>query len=380
MLRILFTAIIILVLPSLLHCGMTKDSLEKLPWNSYVINTPEDLFELESKYKEMDKVSHEEELVYLLKMYKASRKLEIDSLICAFAYSLGTRYLDVDSISLAFFYANEAYSFKDKLPDHKQVAWAANLLGLLYGYAGDYNEALKAYFYSLELFKKVDPNYAAYPLGNISELYEALGDVENAIKFAMETIPYSKGLEGEAFHFNCGYDCYKLSQWFEILNKRDSADYYIAQSIFHTEQLDKDFVPNQELIYDFHSKTTELYLNRKNWVAARRHLQIAEQYGKGKMENNFLLLKGKYYFATGNKQGLFALLEKLDFSTPLLLVEELLRFKIKVFETYQDFEAASKVYQELEKLTREKFSADKKRYAVFAAAQYESLKKKGGNQ
>ena len=373
--RILYAAILIFVLPNLLYCGTDQDSIKQLPWDTFVINTQQELDEVKSMYKELDEVSHEDELDYLTKMYEASKRLHLDSLVCAYAYSLSTRYLDIDSIALSFFYSNEAYSYKDQFTDHIQVAWAANLLGILYSDGGDYNKALEFYLHAFELFKKIDPNYAAYPLGNISEVYERLGDIENAIKFTRETIPYSKGLEGEEFHYNYGYDCFKLSQWFEKLNKRDSADHYLAQSLFHTDQLDKDFVPNQEILFDLHRKTTELYLNRKKWPVAKKHLQIAEQYSKGKFQNDYLLLEGKYYFATDNKQRLFPLLEKLDISSPLALVEDLLRFKIEVFETYRNYEAANKVYQELQQLTQEKFSNDKKRYAVFAAAQYESLKK-----
>ena len=305
-------------------------------WENISIQSPSDLFEVRSYFDQYEEFSLDKRLKFNQKIYDGAKRLDIDSVVAAAAFRLGNYYHIQDSSLEAFRYVQEAFNLKNKLQNPGLVGGIANLLGIIYNDAGQLEDALEAYFVSLEAFLEYDPNYRSYPLGNISELYSTMGDYEKAIDYTLEAVELSKKLDSPEYEYNYGFDSYRLSAWYLKLGKVDSAAFYLNKSIELALELDTtNDARFKELLFLVYENATCFYLEEKQQAKAAASLRKAEIYVENRTQSKLLLLQGKYFLAQNNKSRTLAIAEIPEIqSNEFEVKKEHLLFKIEAFEHF----------------------------------------------
>lgn len=356
--------------------AICNPSITELSLDLDPIKTENQFYEYKLHYEALDSTTAAEDLPYLLRLFDASKELGIDSLTFAYGYDIGDIYYSLDSLSLAFEYAHEAYFYNKSVSDQNEVGHLTNFLGLMNSIMGDYESALGYFFESIEIFKSNDKRMMAYALGNISEVYYTLKDVDKAMEYSHEASSYSKELEGEEYFYNFGFDCVRLADWYLKKGEIDSANYYLDLSLSMADSLVEEYEYIREFKFYIHENATMHHLHLKNVDIAEDHLKKAESYKLVFLEGNFALLKAEYLYATDQKEELLKLVESVDpkdLDTDLF--EDWMRLEIKTIEMYGPVDQIGRKYKELEKLVEAKYSEQRNHFTVIANARYESLEK-----
>ena len=133
--------------------------------------------------------SSEERIAYYLKGYEAALELELDTATHKYSIELGFLYAQVDSFELALTYLNANL---EHTYDYESRSNSYNIYSYLHSSIGDYSTALDYLFKSVEQAKLGGKGTEAYALGNITDIYVALGDYDNALKYTQAAIIFSK--------------------------------------------------------------------------------------------------------------------------------------------------------------------------------------------
>lgn len=340
------------------------------------IETENQFYEYKLFYENLDSTSAKEDLPHLLKLFAASKALGIDSLAFGYGYDIGDIYYGLDSLTLAFEYAHEAYYYAKNVKDKNEVGHLVNFLGLINSIMGDYESALGYFFESVDIFKKNDERMMVYALGNISEVYYTLKDIDKALEYTKEATVYSKMLEGNDYYYNYGFDCIRLADWNLQKGHIDSANHYLRFSIAMADSIKEDIDYYKEFKFYVHENATKHYIKLENLKKAKEHLEIAETNMLVFLKGNYALLKGEYLFATNQQNELKALMSSVDINQlDSDLIEDWLRLEIKSIEKSGYMDQVGPKYKQLEKLIEEKYSEQRNHFTVIANARYETLKK-----
>src|ERR1017187_544593 len=105
-----------------------------------------------------------------------------DTLSVNILYKIGIEFVDKNSDS-AMEYANQSLILAEKINYQKGVAYAYNVIGMVFDITGDYSSSMNYYDRAFNIFKSLD---AKDGLGktydNIGIIYREKGDFENALK------------------------------------------------------------------------------------------------------------------------------------------------------------------------------------------------------
>lgn len=324
----------------------------------------------------MDSLSSEDEIIVLNKAQAAAQDLGLDSLNCLAHYELGLLSLYEGLIPSAFSHLEAALSFRGKINNTILFAWSNNALGVINIDVGEREEALSAFFTSLEDFLELNSVYGTYPLGNISDVYQSLGDTEKAIKYTLEAVKYTKQLDGHHYAYNYGYDCTKLSGMYDVLGEVDSASIYLERSLGQVEGLDLSYEHSLQAMYDIYKNAFFYYLKRGKYEKAKRYMSLAVEAFPDKTNIAVRMIQGSYYLATNQKELLFESFKNDTIGiADSNIREEYLKLKKKAYQKHGYFQSALEVADALEQIKQEQHNSEKEKFEVFADAKFENLKK-----
>ncbi len=313
------------------------------------------------------------------KVFEAAIIHRNDTLIFDYALLIGNHYTDQDSTAQAFYYFNIAL---DNAYNEGIKYTAYNDLGLLHFHINDYNKALDYFFKSIEAAKMLKDDYETYPLGNVSEVYVALGDFDNAIRYTQLALPFSYQFHFPNREYNLTYDYARLVNFYHQKGNLDAAAMYVDSTLIAINAIDT--IQDEDL----QIACVEGYLTLAEFYLAQNQLEIAQDYlNEAKEIQGTILyasisfLQAKLFFKQKEYAKTVLWLEKLELEQQeFSLVEKVLLFKIEFYTTLNLPQQVIETQQNLLRIQKKKFGADRLRYSTFANAAYQSLEKENENQ
>ena len=350
------------------------DSIRVYSWENIQLETVEDVLELESHRDEVYDLEEQYQNKFEDKLYLAAKKFGVDTIVPKVAYSISTRYYNIDSTKLAVEFLDEALSYRNLLEKQNPILLGAiqNLQGIFYREGGQWENAMESFFASMETFDRINSNFRAYPLGNISDLYERMGELEKAISINLKSLEVSHNLEGVEHFYHLGFDTYRLSKWYLTLNKQDSAKYYLDKSLEVVKSLESNSDRIKELQFYIFENATHYFLNTKEFNKAKDYLNKAEQKVINRLRTKLMLLKGNFYLANNNRQQALSIANlPSNLFKDFDVKREHLQFKIKIFEQFDMLEEANATYRALNQFNQENIGNDHVKHAKFFNAIHE---------
>jgi tetratricopeptide (TPR) repeat protein len=206
--------------------GQNENKSQNWEWQNFPAEkSTKKLDDFISKYRELSYDWEEEEYIaFLNKVFKAAKALEDKKALSYSSINLGGIYVQLDSFAQALYFLNYVIELDD---GDRFMAYAYNDLGNLYSNVNNYSMALESYFKSVKYNKIVGDGEETYPLGNISDIYMALDDIDNAIKYTVACIPFSMSLDFPDNAYNLSNDYSRLIDFYNQKNDLDSCNHYI---------------------------------------------------------------------------------------------------------------------------------------------------------
>jgi signal transduction histidine kinase len=347
----------------------------KYEWEEFPAERSDKDFE-QFKEKYLDKSFYfeiNERIAFMKKGYQAATQLERDTSKYFFSQFLAMTYMKVDSFTETLYYLNNCL---DLSYDADVKSNAYNLLGSLYLDIGDYPTSLDYYFKSVEEAKKLNTGLETYALGNISDVYLALDDMDNAIKYTYAALPFSKSLAFPDKEYNLVFDYSRLAEYYDKKNELDSAQQYANLAIDAIKAIDTiDHPGNKEACFEAYIIISKFYLKHKLLEATKNYIIEARRFVRDYNQHKLFLVEGKYELAQKNYDAVKKIIQKLEQNQKkdLEYAEEILLLKIDYYNTTNNYKKAFEAQQELTKLQKERFNKDKIRYSAFANAEYKAL-------
>lgn len=260
---------------------------------------------------------------------------------------------------------------------HSDRANLQNEIGIYYNCIGRTDKALAAYQASCEEMK-IGGNEAgqAIALGNIAGLFEDIGDLENAIKFNLETKQHSEALEGFDRNYNLMFDNYRLGRLYAKTDQNELAIRCFEESI----QLARDHLDNDTRLWvaidylSFLVRTAEL--KKAKWLIAECEL-LLEQDISPQHAHQFQFVQAAYYLATKRVKRAAFELEAITRSDCLCNCtgcrEKFLKIAGKVYLAKGEVEQAYEIQSELIEVMNSKMNKlkDQERKNMKALVEFE---------
>ena len=310
---------------------------------------------------------------YLTRLYEVSDYLENDSLRTFYSEKLGTLYRELDSISLALEFLNKSLGH---CYDAKSCRIAYNSLGGLHSKSRDYNTALDYYFKSLEEAKSLNDGSEAYPLGNISEVYAALKEYDNAIKYLKHSIEFSKDLVSPEKEYSLIYDYSYLANHYSKIENRDSTDKYIAYILENISKIDtiqrQKFLDVKFIGYFYLS---EICLHHDNLSDAAVYINKSESNAQPFYLSSIYILRARLLIKQKKYDAALALLKSEKVTEEYSGREEVYKYKAECLDQLGRHQEASRVRDEIIELQSKVFVDAQAKFSALANVKYETLKK-----
>ena len=347
--------------------NINQDSLDIVSWQNRDIETLNDLDEISALVSNSGYLyGLEGSLCLRYRIYEAAKNLKVDSIAAHFASHVGNYFFNKDSLSKAIQYYTEALKLGEGIDDPVFHGKLNNMVGNVLTRYGQWEEAMEFFVASMEAFGETNSNQRSYPLGNISDLYERMGDYEKSLEYNLKTMAYSKQMEGDEYDYNYGFDCYRHCKLYTILGKMDSAQYYLEKSIEIVKDMDINVHRFRELKYLAFETATYYYLKKGDLEQAENYLKEAEEIVLDILISDFLILKGNFYLQSGDRAKTLEIANIQDLETVNFVAKQKhLAFKIKAFEHFNLYEETVAAYREMDELNTQKFGKDKAQYTQF---------------
>lgn len=316
--------------------------------------------------------SSEERIAYYLKGYEAALELELDTATHKYSIELGFLYARVDSFELALTYLNANL---EHTYDYESRSNSYNIYSYLHSSIGDYSTALDYLFKSVEQAKLGGKGTEAYALGNITDIYVALGDYDNALKYTQAAIIFSKKFSSPVKEYNLSYDYSRLIEFYSKTNQKDSAEFYIKLlreilPVIDTVKRERF----REATISSHRYMANYYIDNDLFEIAKPDIDVIEKRKRVTDEIDFDILSVKYKLANKNYASAFSILEKIDLTNEgFVVTEEVYKLKIDYFKAIGNSEKALEVQEDFIKLQGEKYGKDRLRFSSFANAKYDAM-------
>lgn len=310
---------------------------------------------------------------YLSKIYSASKQLELDSVRANSSRSLGKMYLEVDSIGLALQLLNESLQYSY---DHRSRSSTLNALGALHRRSQDFESALLFYFSSVEEAIADKKGDEAYPLGNISEIYAALGDYQNAIKYLKQSVGCSQQLESPDREYSLLYDYAYLIDFYQEIGRKDSSAKYVELTLQNIKLIDSIQVGkfmNAKFV-GFMSVADHHLLAGDNGRAdhfialSRKHAPPLYLTSVMQLEARSLMLQGQHLAA-------LEVLNSKALRECEVDREQILQLKAKCLQSLKRYEQAIAIKDSLQTLREQQFNLAHAQHSSFANVKYETQAK-----
>ena len=313
----------------------------------------------------------------LLKMYDAINRFELDSIAAPYQLEIALEYFYIDSLSKSLLFTTKSIaSFDTSNPNYDALAQAHNLDGILNMEFGNFSKSIDGFTSSMETYLLYEPSRVTYPIGNLSNVYYLIGDIENAIRYTKEAVQYSKQMEGEELYYNYGYDCSKLGDWYDELNESDSSTYYLQKSMSLVSNLDTSNINHKNLFTMVNEQAYKYHLKRNNIKNAKKYLDKVITTSSDLTSLKKSLLKAKYDLAIGDQENLNKFLDQpLDEMSSLEGKIDFLKFKLEVYKKNNQDKKALLAYEKLQELKTNDAKVNQQQYAEYAYAQFETFEK-----
>ena len=316
----------------------------------------------------------EERLAYYEKGYAATLELGLDTFVFDYSRELGYLYTKVDSMedALKYMNANLEHAF-----DYESKSISYNMFAFLHINMGDYSSALDYLFKSVEESKLGEQGSEVYALGNISDVYVALDDYDNALKYTQIAIPLSKSFSFPEKEYNLSYDYSHLIEFYNEKNQKDSAEYYIEMTREILSKIDTFKEDRfQDAIISSYMYIVDYYLDNGMFEIAKIGLDEIKKRKRPLDKVAFDLLKVKYKLAKKDYRDVLYILDGINLSNEeFTVIEEVYELKIDYFKGIGNSIKALEVQDALIKLKEEKYGKDRLRFSAFANAKFEALQK-----
>lgn len=328
---------------------------------------------LESYYAESFKWSTEERMEYLEELFKVSKQLEQDSLICFYGEKLGTFYREIDSLQLAFSTLNTALNHS-KTPASKRTV--LNSIGGLHRKSDDMNGALEYYFKALDQAKLLNDGSEAYPIGNISEVYSALGDYPNAIKYLKKSIQISSRLKSPEKQYSLVYDYSYLMDTYLSDKQVDSAQIALEANLQNLSFLDT--MPQQkyqDACFVGYYSVANFFIEQNEPKKAQQYIQKSEAAAQVFYLSSIYMLKARNLINQGNFQEALAILNSDIVSQEYMGQDQVWKLQADCYKAVGNYQKALELKEKEIENKVEKFGNDRIRYSAFANVKYETFQK-----
>ncbi|MFK7948099.1 MAG: histidine kinase dimerization/phospho-acceptor domain-containing protein [Saprospiraceae bacterium] len=334
------------------------------------------LYKNEIRNKEQSEI-----ILYFEKGYDAAVALNNEKYTNYCSLNLAGLYSNIDSLSKAFLYYKQCIEIDY---DSRTLGNVYNDLGIIYADVGDYSKALNHYFKSIDYFKKLNNSFETYPIGNISDVYVALDDIDNAIKYTYMAMSFSKVLDFPEKEYNLVYDYKRLLKFYDEKNQVDSVQHYINLLTEVIEPIDTfNNVRFKRGLFESYRTIANIYLENKELNKAFSFIQKAKNILRFLGIETILVVECRYQLLKGNYDAVYQAIQNLEqFETTdgVFTYENILQLRLEYYTTVGDFKSALEVQKEMTAFQKKKFGEDRLRYSTFALVEYETLQKEKENQ
>ena len=272
---------------------------------------------------------------------------------------------------------NAAVETKEPKLRINRLTEASNNLGIAYQDRKEYYNAINYYQKSVEYSKKGDyPGDAVLPLINIANIYGALGDLQNSLKYLRYSLPFSE-LETDTFYRNMNesFIYLTISRVFYEQNNMDSLKFYSDKIFTRLDALNESSNANvQEHICNSKLFLVKAYIKDKKLNLAKKFLDESLNCKKY-AESIYQLTNFDYCLARDCPEMTALFLElnqdwaKDEINTRF---EYFLELKEKYFNTIRQYDKAYLASTELRAYQLNELSIKKTEYAIFADSEFEN--------
>lgn len=319
----------------------------------------------------------DKKIEYTKRGLDASEKIASDSLAIGFASSLMLYYLLDDNVNDSVkIYANKLIKVSTNIAYAEAIGAGENGLGTYYQLRKEYQKALEHYDLAINAYTKTEASYrSSVTLSNMSEIYKDFGDVSTAIKYIQYALPYAQKYPENKRKDKVGYCYLKLAEYFDILEERDSVEYYRLKNIELAQQVENSTMNNiKKFSYDSYLFSVDYFLKNNQIDSAQIYLNKAAE-SKDIWSSKYNMGKLAYCLASkdcNDLEGLF----NLVFSNDDIIKDARYYELKKAYYLYnkQD-EKALKEEEALRSFQEETYTKERNNYAIFMDSKFE-LKEK----
>lgn len=163
----------------------------------------------------------------LNKAYKLSLTTGNDYLIARSCLRSGWNYLEIGMADSAIFYCRKGYELAVRINHQELLEYLSTNLACSYNLKGEKSKALEYCRKSLEINKN-NKKLIANNLSLLSQIYNDIGRLEEATKYALQAIEIFKELK---YFDKIGYPYLNLSQLYEGLNDKKKSQEYLKLAV-----------------------------------------------------------------------------------------------------------------------------------------------------